>query len=98
MDRFTQHDLKVGSVQYRHDDSMNLADSFNFTVSVKEVRLDASVGVRVYLESHQQPPTVLYNHIVVVEEGKSVKINRGDLEVRYYIEVPYYRAVFLLRS
>uniref|UniRef100_A0A4W5M9F0 Laminin G domain-containing protein n=1 Tax=Hucho hucho TaxID=62062 RepID=A0A4W5M9F0_9TELE len=86
VDRFTQHDLKVGSVQYRHDDSMNLADSFNFTVSVKEVRLDASVGVRVYLESHQQPPTVLYNHIVVVEEGKSVKINRGDLEVRYYIE------------
>uniref|UniRef100_A0A4W5M9G0 Laminin G domain-containing protein n=1 Tax=Hucho hucho TaxID=62062 RepID=A0A4W5M9G0_9TELE len=91
VDRFTQHDLKVGSVQYRHDDSMNLADSFNFTVSVKEVRLDASVGVRVYLESHQQPPTVLYNHIVVVEEGKSVKINRGDLEVRYYIEVPYHK-------
>uniref|UniRef100_A0A8C7QUC5 Laminin G domain-containing protein n=1 Tax=Oncorhynchus mykiss TaxID=8022 RepID=A0A8C7QUC5_ONCMY len=69
VDRFTQHDLKVGSVQYRHDDSMNLADSFNFTVSVKEVRLDASVGVRVYLESHQQPPTVLYNHIVIHKDS-----------------------------
>ncbi|KAM9541272.1 chondroitin sulfate proteoglycan 4-like [Salvelinus alpinus] len=88
VDRFTQNDLKMGSVQYRHDDSMNLADSFNFTVSVKEVRLDASVGVRVYLESHQQPPTVLYNHIVVVEEGKSVKINRGDLEVTHKDSLP----------
>ncbi|CAB1318106.1 unnamed protein product, partial [Coregonus sp. 'balchen'] len=49
-------------------------------LSVKEVRLDASIGVRVYLESHQQPPTVLYIHIIVVEEAKPVKINRGDLE------------------
>uniref|UniRef100_A0A6Q2YK54 Laminin G domain-containing protein n=1 Tax=Esox lucius TaxID=8010 RepID=A0A6Q2YK54_ESOLU len=84
VNRFTQRDLKAGHLEYLHDNSRNLADSFNFTVSVKEVRLDASVAVRVYLESHQLPPTVQYNHILVVEEGKPVKIKQGDLEVRYH--------------
>uniref|UniRef100_A0A3P8XIH7 Laminin G domain-containing protein n=1 Tax=Esox lucius TaxID=8010 RepID=A0A3P8XIH7_ESOLU len=68
VNRFTQRDLKAGHLEYLHDNSRNLADSFNFTVSVKEVRLDASVAVRVYLESHQLPPTVQYNHILVTHK------------------------------
>ncbi|XP_034152674.1 chondroitin sulfate proteoglycan 4 isoform X2 [Esox lucius] len=88
VNRFTQRDLKAGHLEYLHDNSRNLADSFNFTVSVKEVRLDASVAVRVYLESHQLPPTVQYNHILVVEEGKPVKIKQGDLEVTHKDNLP----------
>ncbi|KAL0965816.1 hypothetical protein UPYG_G00286150 [Umbra pygmaea] len=86
--RFTQRDLKEGHLEYLHDDSRNLADYFNITVNVKEVRLDASVMVKVYLESHQQPPTVLYNHIVTVEEGKPVTINQEDLEVTHKDSLP----------
>uniref|UniRef100_A0A8C8CA96 Laminin G domain-containing protein n=1 Tax=Oncorhynchus tshawytscha TaxID=74940 RepID=A0A8C8CA96_ONCTS len=79
VDRFTQHDLKVGSVQYHHDDSMNLADSFNFTVSVKEVRLDASVGVRVYLESHQHLPSeIVYKVKTAPSHGFLRRSTQGE--------------------
>ncbi|KAJ7986925.1 hypothetical protein DPEC_G00333440 [Dallia pectoralis] len=86
--RFTQRDLKASSLEYLHDNSRNLADSFNFTVSAKELRLDASVAVRVYREGHQRPPTVRHNHVVVVEEGKPVNINQGHLEVTHMDSLP----------
>uniref|UniRef100_A0A3P9AN57 Laminin G domain-containing protein n=1 Tax=Esox lucius TaxID=8010 RepID=A0A3P9AN57_ESOLU len=51
VDAFTQHDLKQGFVLYRHDDSRNLADSFNVTVGVKGHVLHARINVKVYLET-----------------------------------------------
>lgn len=84
VDSFTQNDLKMGAVVYRHDDSRNLWDIFQFTVKVKEMHLDSSVNVKVYLESHQQPPRVIHCRALLVEEGKPVKINKRDLEVSFY--------------
>ncbi|XP_051972193.1 chondroitin sulfate proteoglycan 4 [Xyrauchen texanus] len=78
---FTQHDLKMGHVIYHHDDSEILADSFNFTIKVKGLHLDASVAIKVYLESHQQPPEVIHNNPILMEEGKPVRINEKDLKV-----------------
>lgn len=80
---FTQHDLKMGYVMYHHDDSEMLADSFNFTSKVKGVQLDVGVAVKVYLESHQQPPKVIHNNPILVEEGKPVKVNKKDLKVGF---------------
>ncbi|RXN21385.1 chondroitin sulfate proteoglycan 4-like protein [Labeo rohita] len=80
-DTFTQHDLKMGNVVYHHDDSEILEDFFNFTSKVKGLRLDVSVPVKVYLESHQKPPRVIHNNPIVVEEGKPVKINKEVLQV-----------------
>ncbi|KAJ8286944.1 hypothetical protein GJAV_G00045180 [Gymnothorax javanicus] len=83
VDTFTQHDLKLGLLVYRHDDSRNLGDFFNFTVKAKDMRLDASVNVKVYLESHQRPPKVIHHNTLLVEEGKPVKITKRQLEVTH---------------
>ncbi|NWI59009.1 CSPG4 protein, partial [Calyptomena viridis] len=81
MDSFTQFDLIKGHVTYRHDDSNNLIDTFNFTVHARDVHLDAGVQVRIYLESQQQPPRIVNKNNLLVEEGKPVKISRGKLQV-----------------
>ncbi|NXY72409.1 CSPG4 protein, partial [Glareola pratincola] len=81
MDSFTQLDLIKGYVTYRHDDSNNLIDTFNFTVHARDVYLDAGVHVRIYLESHQWPPRIVNKNSLLVEEGKPVKISKGKLQV-----------------
>ncbi|NXE41289.1 CSPG4 protein, partial [Ptilorrhoa leucosticta] len=81
MDSFTQLDLIKGHVTYRHDDSNNLVDTFNFTVRAGDVHLDAGLQVRIYLESHQQPPRIVNKNNLLVEEGKPVKISKGKLQV-----------------
>ncbi|NXM28454.1 CSPG4 protein, partial [Oxyruncus cristatus] len=81
MDSFTQRDLIKGHVTYRHDDSNNLIDKFNFTVYARDVHLNAEVQIRIYLESHQQPPRVVNKNNLLVEEGKPVKISKGKLQV-----------------
>ncbi|XP_064295064.1 chondroitin sulfate proteoglycan 4-like isoform X3 [Phalacrocorax carbo] len=89
MDSFTQLDLIKGYVTYKHDDSNNLIDTFNFTVHARDVHLDAGVHVRIYLESHQWPPRIVNKNNLLVEEGKPVKISKGKLQVEqeliYYI-------------
>uniref|UniRef100_A0A672L2V5 Si:dkeyp-41f9.3 n=1 Tax=Sinocyclocheilus grahami TaxID=75366 RepID=A0A672L2V5_SINGR len=86
---FTQLDLKIGHVMYHHDDSEILKDIFNVTNKVKGLRLDASVLVKVYLESHQKPPRVIHNNPIVVEEGKPVKINKEVLQVVHEDNKPF---------
>ncbi|XP_010875277.2 chondroitin sulfate proteoglycan 4 [Esox lucius] len=88
VDAFTQHDLKQGFVLYRHDDSRNLADSFNVTVGVKGHVLHARINVKVYLESHQRPPVLQHNNTLLVEEGKPVKIEDSRLEVTHEDNLP----------
>ncbi|XP_044030460.1 chondroitin sulfate proteoglycan 4-like isoform X1 [Siniperca chuatsi] len=91
---FTQQDLVVGRVAYHHDGSHELSDWFNVTAGAREksterrldrgrreVHLDIGVPVKIYLESHQRPPTVISNHPVVVAEGQNVSISREHLEV-----------------
>ncbi|XP_009080651.1 PREDICTED: chondroitin sulfate proteoglycan 4-like, partial [Acanthisitta chloris] len=81
MDSFTQLDLIKGHVAYRHDDSNNLIDTFDFTVHAGDVHLDAGVQIRIYLESQQQPPRIVNKNSLLVEEGKPVKISKGKLQV-----------------
>lgn len=78
---FTQRNISAGHVVYRHNNGVNLLDFFNFTIRVKRQQLDAGVVVRVFLESHQEPPEILTNNPIVVEEKKPVKISQNDLEV-----------------
>ncbi|NXO44036.1 CSPG4 protein, partial [Locustella ochotensis] len=85
MDSFTQLDLIKGYVTYKHDDSSNLIDTFNFTIHAGDVHLDAGLQVRIYLESQQQPPTIVNKNNLLVEEGKPVKISKGKLQVGYVL-------------
>lgn len=92
---FTQGDLVAGRLAYHHSGNDELLDVFNVTARARErsterrtergrreVHLDIGVPVKVYLESHQRPPTVKSNHPVVVEEGQNISISREHLEVR----------------
>ncbi|XP_054034215.1 chondroitin sulfate proteoglycan 4-like [Dryobates pubescens] len=81
MDSFTQLDLIKGCVTYKHDDSNNLIDMFNFTVHAGDTHLDAGVRVYIYLESHQWPLRIANKNSLLVEEGKPVKISKGKLQV-----------------
>lgn len=91
---FTQRDLVEGRLAYHHDGSHELSDGFNVTARAREksterrvgrgrreVHLDIGVPVKIYLESHQRPPTVINNRPVVVDEGQNVSISREHLEV-----------------
>ncbi|XP_078266227.1 chondroitin sulfate proteoglycan 4-like [Rhinoraja longicauda] len=85
---FTQNDLRKGSIMYRHDNSKNLVDIFNFTIKVKNVLLDGGVNVRIYLESHQRAPKIVHNSNLLVEEGKPVKISKANLQVIHEDNLP----------
>uniref|UniRef100_A0A3B4ZZG5 Chondroitin sulfate proteoglycan 4-like n=1 Tax=Stegastes partitus TaxID=144197 RepID=A0A3B4ZZG5_9TELE len=74
---FTQRDLVVGRLAYHHDGSHELLDGFNVTA---RVHLDIGVTVKIYLESHQRPPTVVNNRPVVVAEGQNASVSREHLE------------------
>lgn len=91
---FTQQDLVAGRLAYHHDGSHDLSDGFNVTARAREksterqldrgrreAHLDIGVSVKIYLESHQRPPTVMSNRPVVVAEGQNVSISREQLEV-----------------
>ncbi|CAN0340604.1 unnamed protein product [Bubo scandiacus] len=97
MDSFTQLDLIKGYVTYRHDDSNNLTDTFNFTVHARDAHLDAGVHVRIYLESHQWPPRIVNKNNLLVEEGKPVKISKGKLQVVHENSFPS-EIVFTVRQ
>lgn len=92
---FTQKDLAEGRLAYRHGGGDKLSDGFNVTARAREqsterrlargrreVHLDIGVAVRIYLESHQRPPIVLSNHLLLVEEGQDVSVSRKHLEVK----------------
>ncbi|XP_068190163.1 chondroitin sulfate proteoglycan 4-like [Antennarius striatus] len=89
---FTQQDLLLGHLVYQHSGSHELSDGFNVTARVRqngperdrgrrEVHQDIGVLVKIYLESHQRPPTLKNNHPVVVPEGQNVSVSREHLEV-----------------
>uniref|UniRef100_A0A8D0D8D0 Chondroitin sulfate proteoglycan 4ba n=1 Tax=Sander lucioperca TaxID=283035 RepID=A0A8D0D8D0_SANLU len=88
VDSFSQSDFKDGLISYRHNDSKHLADYFNLTVKAKGLQLAVGVNVKVYLESHQRPPIVLHHNILLVEEGKPVKISETKLEVTHEDNLP----------
>ncbi|XP_034728015.1 chondroitin sulfate proteoglycan 4 [Etheostoma cragini] len=88
VDSFSQLDFKDGLISYRHNDSKHLADYFNLTVKAKGLQLAVGVNVKVYLESHQRPPIVLHHNILLVEEGKPVKISKTKLEVTHEDNLP----------
>ncbi|XP_040013786.1 chondroitin sulfate proteoglycan 4-like [Xiphias gladius] len=91
---FNFWDLVAGRLAYHHDGSHELSDVFNVSARARvksierkpdrgrrEVHLDIGVLVKIYLESHQRPPTVICNLPVVVAEGQTVSISREHLEV-----------------
>uniref|UniRef100_A0A673H3F9 Chondroitin sulfate proteoglycan 4-like n=1 Tax=Sinocyclocheilus rhinocerous TaxID=307959 RepID=A0A673H3F9_9TELE len=88
IESFTQHDLRNGHLSYHHDNSKNLADVFTLLVEAKDLRLDVKIHAKVYLESHQRPPSVIHNKTLLVEEGKPVRIESNKLKVTHEASLP----------
>uniref|UniRef100_A0A672Z8C2 Laminin G domain-containing protein n=1 Tax=Sphaeramia orbicularis TaxID=375764 RepID=A0A672Z8C2_9TELE len=80
---FTQRDLVAGRLAYHHDGSHDLERTTERRSDAgrREVHLDIGVSVKIYLESHQRPPTVLSNSPLVVAEGHNATISKEHLEV-----------------
>uniref|UniRef100_A0A8C9X8C9 Laminin G domain-containing protein n=1 Tax=Sander lucioperca TaxID=283035 RepID=A0A8C9X8C9_SANLU len=78
---FTQQDLVAGRLAYRHDSTRDKSTDGGMDRERREVHLDIGVMVKIYLESHQRPPTVISNRPVVVAEGQNVSISKEHLEV-----------------
>uniref|UniRef100_A0A672NSK3 Chondroitin sulfate proteoglycan 4-like n=1 Tax=Sinocyclocheilus grahami TaxID=75366 RepID=A0A672NSK3_SINGR len=89
IESFTQHDLRNGYLSYHHDNSKNLADVFTLLVEAKDLRLDVKIHVKVYLESHQRPPSVIHNKTLLVEEGKPVKIESNKHKASLPSEITF---------
>ncbi|KAJ4941804.1 hypothetical protein JOQ06_011678 [Pogonophryne albipinna] len=85
---FSLSDFKNGIMSYRHNHSKHVAEYFNLTVKAKGLELAVRINVKVYLESHQRPPIVLHHNILLVEEGKPVKISEAKLEVTHEDNLP----------
>lgn len=85
--RFTLADIKNEVVYYEHDGTTNLQDLFTFIVKIEDVQVEGEIGVKILLESHQDPPRIVNNDVVVVDEGSEVEIRRENLEVSHP-EVP----------
>ncbi|KAM5192943.1 chondroitin sulfate proteoglycan 4-like [Mantella aurantiaca] len=85
---FTREELKNGHVTYKHDDSSHLSDTFNITVKIDAVFVEVEIKVRVYLESHQRLPTLQNLKVLMVEEGRPIKIDKDKLQVVHEDNAP----------
>ncbi len=74
--------MKSGAIQYEHAGGVNFQDSVRLTVRVETISLDGELKVRVLSESHTDPPHVINNNVITVDETATVVISDQDLQVR----------------
>ena len=79
--RFTLADMKNGVVIYEHDGGVNFQDSFKFTVKVENIPLEGNVKIRILSESHTDPPHIINNNVITVDENSVTAITDEDLQV-----------------
>ena len=79
--RFTLADMKNGVVMYEHDGGVNFQDSFKFIVKVENIPLDGNVKIRILSESHTDPPHIINNNVITVDENSVTVITEEDLQV-----------------
>ncbi|XP_078718440.1 chondroitin sulfate proteoglycan 4-like [Lampetra fluviatilis] len=101
---FTRSDLRMGRATYRHDGGRGgLHDRFRFVVELRghgegaEMRVEGSLSVRIFLESHEKPPAVVRNASLVVGEEEPVSIGSASLQVTHEVSPPA-ELVFTVRE
>ena len=73
--------MKNGVLFYEHYGGVNFQDSFKFTVKVENIPLDGTVKIRILSESHTDPPHIINNNVITVDENSVVTITDQDLQV-----------------
>ena len=73
--------MKNGVVIYEHGGGVNFQDSFKFTVKVENIPLEGNVKIRILSESHTDPPHIINNNVITVDENSVTAITDEDLQV-----------------
>ncbi|XP_013417687.1 chondroitin sulfate proteoglycan 4-like [Lingula anatina] len=85
---FNMQDVKRGHVKYEHGNSGHVKDSFKFAIHVKDVSIQGTCNITVFLEDHHHPPKFQHNKMLVVEEGHTGVISDNILLVTHSITPP----------
>ncbi|XP_054755610.2 chondroitin sulfate proteoglycan 4-like [Lytechinus pictus] len=82
--QFTQESLDSGAVSYHHNNqSSDVVDSFNFTVSTKGLESQGEFVIRILVASKEQLPTVEKMEPVLMEVGKEVVFTKLNLKISH---------------
>lgn len=82
--QFTQESLDNGAISYHHNnESSDLMDSFNFTVSTKGLETRGQFVIRIIVASQEQLPTVEKIQPVIMEVGKEVVLTKLNLKISH---------------
>ncbi|KAI0239538.1 Chondroitin sulfate proteoglycan 4 [Lamellibrachia satsuma] len=95
--RFTAHDLKTGSVVYEHAGGNDLQDQFEFTARVGSTEIHGIVRLKVLLESHKDPPKIVNNKVLVINEKERVTLSSSVLKVEH-VETPDREIVYTITT
>lgn len=85
---FSQKDINTGQVNYYHDNSRHLRDSFNFIVEVEEIKTEGTFPILIFMESHQHSPVVVHNKKIFVNQGGTKSILNEQLLVSHDDSLP----------
>ncbi|XP_078285949.1 chondroitin sulfate proteoglycan 4-like [Rhinoraja longicauda] len=85
---FSQKHINTDQVVYHHDNSRHSRDFFNFTVEVKEIKVEGTFPILIFMESHQHPPIVVHNKKIFVDQGGAKKILNEQLLVSHDGSLP----------
>ncbi|CAH1796812.1 unnamed protein product [Owenia fusiformis] len=80
---FTMKDIMEGNVVYQHNNNTDLHDAFEYVVSIGDTEAEGRVAISIYLASHQHPPRVVHNKVLVLNEGESTIITKETLLIAH---------------
>ena len=95
--RFTAHDMKAGIVVFEHSGGNDLQDQFRFTARVGSTEVRGVVRVKILLASHKDPPKIINNKVLVINEKERITIRDSELKVEH-AETPDREIVYTLTS
>ncbi len=81
--RFNLGDIKRGNVAYFHDNTEYLEDSFDFEVRIDDIHTQGTLTIHIQLDSHDDPPGIASNEVIMVLAGESVVIGQAQLEITH---------------
>ena len=95
--RFSAGDLRSDSVTYNHAGGNDLKDEFEVTARVGATEARGVVRVKILLESHRDPPKIVNNQVLVMNERERVTLGAAVLRVEH-VETPDREIVYTITS
>ncbi|XP_022246214.1 chondroitin sulfate proteoglycan 4-like [Limulus polyphemus] len=81
--QFKHKDLDLQYLEYENDNSQSYSDFFQFLAFVEDVSVEGTFNIQVFPESYWEPPRVLSNRTIHVDEGKAVVIDPASLNIAH---------------